>query len=103
MFSGCKNVGVLDVSRFDTYQVEDMSHMFDGCKNVEQLNTENFDWTYVADLSYMFYNCAKIVKLDLARLEENNTALEFRKQLRCMFNGCDKLKEIKGMEELLDV
>ena len=82
MFSGCENleeiifgdfdtsritsmvelfaetkVTSLDLSRFNTKNVEDMSYMFDDCKNLKYLNLENFDYSKVTNALKMLNDC----------------------------------------------
>ena len=42
MFWRCKNLKSLDVSHFDTSNVETMSQMFGACRSVTYLNVSHF-------------------------------------------------------------
>ena len=42
MFQGCKKLKYLDLSNFDTSNVNDMSFMFFGCNKLTYLNLLNF-------------------------------------------------------------
>ena len=42
MFQGCKKLKYLDLSNFDTSNVNDMSFMFFGCHKLKYLNLLNF-------------------------------------------------------------
>ena len=41
MFSGCKNLKVLNLSNFDTNKVIDMSDMFYGCSSLNTITVNN--------------------------------------------------------------
>jgi surface protein len=43
MFFGCQKLKVLNVSRFDTFQVVSMKYMFAECHNLISLDISNFD------------------------------------------------------------
>ena len=43
MFSHCWELQALDVTKFDTSKVTDMSDMFYGCKELQTLDVSNFD------------------------------------------------------------
>ena len=55
MFKGCSKLASLDVPKWNTSQVTDMSWMFNGCSKLTSLDLSNFDTSKVTDMSYMFY------------------------------------------------
>jgi len=54
MFSDCADIVSIDLSNFDTSNVEDMSGMFYGCISLESLDVSKFNTSKVEDMSYMF-------------------------------------------------
>ena len=60
MFSNCQELNNLEISNFETNQVEDMSEMFKYCKSLIYLDLSNFDTSLVTDISSMFQNCIKL-------------------------------------------
>lgn len=66
MFEMCLNLKTLDVSNFNTANVTDMSHMFYRCEKLENLNITNFVTSSVTDMSDMFYDCKTLTSLDLS-------------------------------------
>ena len=58
MFYKCHNLRSLDLIRFDTNLVEDMSNMFNDCNSIAYIyNLDNFDTTLVTNMDFMFNNC----------------------------------------------
>ena len=57
MFSDCQNLTSLDLSNFNTENVQYMSSMFYECKNLTSLDLSNFKTKNVKDMSEMFYEC----------------------------------------------
>ena len=44
MFYGCKSLSNLNISNFDTANVENMSNMFHSCSSLRQLNLLHFEY-----------------------------------------------------------
>jgi surface protein len=63
MFSGCKALTSLDVSKFDTSNVTDMRSMFSGCKALTSLDVSKFDTSNVTDMKWMFNNCKALITI----------------------------------------
>ena len=53
MFSNCSSLTSLDLSNFNTNNVETMSDMFSNCSSLTSLNLSNFNTNNVKDMSYM--------------------------------------------------
>ena len=66
MFSGCENLKYLDISNFNTKNVEFMDGMFKNCKSLKSLNLNNFDISNVYNLYAVFYNCQNLISLNLS-------------------------------------
>ena len=58
MFSGCSSLTSLDLSNFNTENVQDMIHMFNECNSLQTIYCNN-TWTCSLSL-YMFYGCTKL-------------------------------------------
>ena len=61
-----KNILELDLSKFDTSKVTNMSHMFNGMTNLVSLNISSFNTKNVENMSGMFSLLRKIEHLDLS-------------------------------------
>ena len=61
MFDGCKRLKELDVSGFDTTNVEDMSFMFCGCSSLKELDVRNFKVGNDTNTGNMFYGCENVI------------------------------------------
>ena len=86
MFNGCNNIIELDLSKFNTSLVNDMSYMFQNCKSLTSLNISNFDASLVNDMSYMFYNCSSLISLGLENFDTSRV-----KNMSNMFYNCTSL------------
>ena len=50
-----------------------MSYMFNECKNVISLDLSSFDTKNVNNMSYMFYNCFNLIDLKISFSFQLNT------------------------------
>ena len=62
----------LDVSGFDTSRVRTMREMFDNCSSLKELGVSNFNTSNVENMRYMFYNVNKMKKLNLSHFNTSN-------------------------------
>ena len=94
MFQECKELTNLDLSKFNTRQVNDMSYMFNKCEKLKHIiGIDKFFTINSSNMKAMFQECKELENLDLSNFDVSNiTDISF------MFNGCNKLKEIKGIE-----
>ena len=88
IFLDCKNLIKLDLSNFETKNVNDMSYMFSCCENLNELNLSNFETKNVNNMNSMFFECKSLKELNLSNFETKNV-----NNMRSMFNRCQNLKE----------
>ena len=62
MFSSCEYLTNLNLSNFNTQNVNNMYKMFYDCKSLTNLNLSNFNTQDVTDMYYMFDNCKSLKK-----------------------------------------
>ena len=56
MFSGCNSLEYLDLTNFDTSNVEYMEGMFCGCLQLKEIKgINNFNTSQIKNMSYMFF------------------------------------------------
>ena len=99
MFSSDANLTSLDLSKFDTSQVENFSHMLSGCTNLTSIgglndDVNNWDTTAATNMSYMFAYDRALTKLDLSKFDTPKV-----KYFNSMFDSCDKLNSITGLSQ----
>ena len=87
MFCGCKALTMLDVSKFDTKNVQSMSSMFWGCHALTTLDISNFDTQNVTEMSGMFDGCSALTTI-YASDKFVTTACKYDYN---MFKGCTNL------------
>ena len=85
MFQFCKNLSQLDVSKFITNKVIDMTSLFEDCNSVTYLDVSNFDTSLVTSFERMFSG-VKIRSLDLSKFNTKNV-----KDMSFLFYKCDYL------------
>ena len=89
MFSGCSKLTSLDVSKFNTVNVTDMSGMFNNCSKLPSLDVTNFNTEKVTNMSYMFSKCQTLLSLDVTNFNtEKVTNMSF------MFSKCQTLTSL---------
>ena len=90
MFYGCLYIRSIDLSLFDSSEVNDMSLMFGKCFNLEELKLGNLDTEKVTSMKQMFQKCKS--------LEEINFPPSFTtknvKDISLMFADCWNIKDI---------
>ena len=62
VFEGCNKLKSIDVSSFDTSNVNSMVDMFNGCSELTELDISNFDMSKVGYLNRMFERCPNLTK-----------------------------------------
>ena len=78
----------LDLSTFDTSNVEDMAQMFEGNTYLEELDLTSFDTSKVLEMEGMFKDCSE---LDTIYVSDAFTVASVEDDGTDMFSGCGKL------------
>ena len=86
-FIGLKELHELDVSNFDTSNVNDMSRMLAYLENIEDLDLSNFKVKNVKNMEYMFIGMTKIRNLNLDWEDNSDVS-----NTRGMFSGLKSIK-----------
>lgn len=89
LFSGCKDLIILDLSKWDTTDVVDMSRMFAGCESIISLNVSNWDTSAVTDMSSMFEGCELLDALGMDGWNTSNVT-----DMYAMFSNCVNLSRV---------
>ena len=89
MFYNCSKLTSLDVTKFNTAKVTDMSNMFVNCSKLTSLDVTKFNTGNVTDMGYMFYNCSALTSLDVTNFNTMNVT-----NMRFMFYGCSSLTSL---------
>ena len=66
------DVKTLDLSGWNTSNVEDMAWMFANCKSLESVDLSGWDTSKVKDMSRMFYCCINLEHIDLSSFDVSN-------------------------------
>ena len=89
MFNSCKELKTINLSGFDTQNVEDMRYMFNLCKSLESLDLSNFNTQKVTLMDNMFNQCLQLTSLDLSNFDTQKVT-----KMSNMFFYCTGLKTI---------
>ena len=81
-----KNILELDLSKFDTSRVTNMSHMFNGMRNLTTLNLSNFNTSNVTNMGGMFFNMTNLTTLNLSNFDTSKVT-----NMGSMFYGISNL------------
>ena len=97
LFHGFSNLAYLDLNKFDTSKVIDMSRLFYGCTSLTKLDLSNLDTSNVTNMNGMFSGCSSLTDLNLSNLDTSNV-----NNMESMFGGCSSLKHIdlNGLETM---
>ena len=60
MFEGCTKIIEIDLSKFDTSQVNDMEYMFHNCISLTSINLSNLMTSKVTNMKGMFSDCCSL-------------------------------------------
>lgn len=89
MFVGLYSCTSLDLSKFDTRNVTNMYQMFAQARGVVSLNLANFDTSKVTDMSGMFYSLFRLKRLNLSSFDTRNVT-----DMSKMFSDMYELEEL---------
>lgn len=89
MFDGCKSLTTLDVSKWNTSQVTNMSCIFGGCYSLTPLDVSKWNTSSVTNMDSMFDDCHKLTTLDVSRWDTSSVT-----DMSYMFELCDGLDHI---------
>ena len=71
MFFGCKELTKLDLSNFNTQNVNTMECMFYGCNHLASLDLANFSTDRIINMLDMFGECYALAKVDDSNFNSN--------------------------------
>ena len=81
-----KNILELDLSKFDTSRVTNMSHMFNGMRNLTTLNRSNFNTSNVTNMGGMFFNMTNLTAFNFSNFDTSKVT-----DMGSMFYGMSSL------------
>ena len=89
MFSDCSSLKSIDLSSFNTNNVNNMNSMFSGCSSLQSINLYSFNTTNVNNMGLMFFKCSSLQSIDLSSFKTTNV-----KDMWGMFMECSSLQSI---------
>ena len=88
MFQSCSSLTSLNLSNFNTNNVQDMSFMFNKCSSLTSLNLSNFNTNNVQDMSYMFNQCSSLTSLNLSNFKTDKTGSDIDNIFKKINKNC---------------
>lgn len=106
MFNGCSSLGNLDVSNWGMGGIFTtigwgVQYMFNNCKKMTYFDVSKWDTSTWNSCTSLFAGTS-IETIDLSNWKPLTKGQDTNKNLDYMFSGCTKLKEIIGLENILD-
>lgn len=93
MFYGCEKLPDLDLSKFDTSKVTNMISMFNDCSKLESIKfSDNFVTSKVNYMDYMFTGDKSLTTLDLSGFKFSNSGKAI--ESKSMLEGLDQLQRL---------
>ena len=71
MFYGCLSLKEINLSNFNTNNVNNMGGMFWGCSSLKEINLSSFNTNNVINMSRMFSGCSDEIKLKVKEQIKN--------------------------------
>lgn len=99
MFDKCYNLHTLDLSKFNTSNVTDMSFMFRECKNLYTLDLHNFNTVSVKRFYKMFSGCENLHYIDVSHIWVTNKCAKDDK----VFDNCYRLPHYRDSRTGLEM
>ena len=90
MFYKCCSLTNINLSNFNTQNVTNMSNIFSGCSSLTNINLSNFNTQNVTNMSSMFSGCCSLTNINLSNFNTQNV-----NNMSSMFSGCCTFKTIK--------
>ena len=88
-FQGCQLI-YIDLSKFDSSNINNMSYMFSNCNCLREIKLSNkFKTAQVINMSYMFFGCVYLAYVDLSCFDTSKVT-----NMSNMFYNCSNLRTL---------
>lgn len=96
MFKGWRNIKTLDLSMFNTEEVNSLDMMFCDCANLESVNLSSFNTPNLQGMAGMFQNCRSLKSVNLSSFNFSSLFNDSHHVAPCesLFNRCFNLVNI---------
>ena len=89
MFGRCKSLTSIDLSSFDTRNVQKMGRMLLICYSLKSIDLSNFNTTQLKDINSMFEGCHSLTSINLSTFVDNKI-----NNINNIFKDCPSLEYI---------
>ena len=96
VFMMCHNLTeIIGIENWDTSKVTNMNQLFHQCYKLTSLNISGWETGQVTDMGYMFNCCESLTSLDLSGFDTSNVT-----NMASMFLGCSNLTSLDSMQNI---
>ena len=97
MFENCYELKFIDFSNVNMSEVQSMKKLFKNCQKLKEIKGfDKLEVNKIVDMTSMFENCFELESLDLSNFNTSKVH-----SMREMFKNCEKLREIKGFNNII--
>ena len=89
MFSGCSLLSTINLTNYNTDNINDVSNMFSNCSSLLSINLSKFNTSKVSSMAWMFSGCISLKEIDISNFNFKNLG-----RVSFMFSNCTGLKNI---------
>ena len=94
-FGSGPNITSLDFSNFDSSHLTNMRILFNNCKKLKEIKGfDKLNTSKVIDMEGLFQHCISLEYIDVSNFDTSNVT-----NMAFMFNNCNSLNEIKGLDK----
>ena len=101
MFSDCSSLKSIDLSSFNTTNVNNMCQMFSVCSSLKSIDLSSFNTTNVNNMGYMFFGCSSLKSIDLSSFNTTNVNNMYGMFWSCPFLSKENIKINNKNDKLL--
>lgn len=94
MFNNCENLKNIDISTWDTANVQNISSLFSSTA-IEEIDLSQNNWQSLKNISFLFSGCKSLVKVNIEGLNTSKS-----NDFNSIFADTKKLKNVVGIENL---
>ena len=84
MFRGMRDITEIDLSQFDSSDVDNIKYMFYNCISLQSINLDNFNTSNAENMEYMFYNFRSLTSLNVSNFDTSKVTTMARMFAYCI-------------------
>ena len=77
MFMECSSLKSINFLNFNTAKIKSFSRLFYGCSSLKEIDLSNFNTSSVTTMEYLFFECSSLEKVDLSSFDTSSVTKMF--------------------------